>query len=732
MEINQSVVGDSVLEHAITDAVAPASSIENNSAKNSLIHTSPKTAAITARDDKAFTSLARNELFKNHQNIPLELRNLPAWLVWKCPEINKKTGKVKKVPVYATNGKNRSGIQGEPNDLANLVTFDQAVNYATSHTNVAGIGFCTLPQFGITALDVDHCIVNGELRQNVDPLIKNTYAEVSPSDTGVRAFYFGSARNGKNNEDGYELFSSLGFVTVTGNAIFADEPVPLQILDEPLRQTLEKLSTKAVTNSPSPTNPNLPPPTPVIGHALDSLVADLRSALTFIPSDDRDLWQRLAHGLKTLGEDGWEIFDWWSSKSEKYDSADARRVWDSLNPTRTGYKAIFAEAKRWGWKNSPDIEQSIDLESAIVRLDDFTEQDDAPHPHVVEFWLPSDEVTLFSGHGGGGKSYAALNIGIHVAKGIPFADMAVNQTPVLFFSAEDSKKVLRYRVKRLCRSLNIDVKALQDKLYLLDVSDFDAALHRGGFQNAATETELLNNLEALVQKLNVGLVIVDNASDTYDDDEIKRSPVRRFIRSLRSRIARPGRAVLLLAHINKVAARSAKGEEQEDYSGSTAWHNSVRSRLSFIPDKETFKIAHMKANYGAKTNPVKFEWVEGVPLLAGTHTNVGAEMILQANEKKRDLEDKQTLVEIIDKFTQREEFVNSTMQGGYSAFKTLKQDPSFPKVMDADRCNRLLRELQDEQRIVRTTVKTADRKDKSVFKSAPIPSELVETGAKDA
>ena len=436
--------------------------------------------------------------------------------------------------------------------------------------------------------------------------------------------------------------------------------------------------------------------------------------------------------MKTLGEDGWEIFDWWSSKSEKYDSADARRVWDSLNPTRTGYKAIFAEAKRWGWKKSPDIEQSIDLESAIVRLDDFTEQDDAPHPHIVEFWLPADEVTLFSGHGGGGKSYASLNIGIHVAMGLPLGDLAVEQTSVLFFSAEDSKKVLRYRVKRLCRSLNIDVKALQDKLYLLDVSDFDAALHRGGFQNTATETELLNNLEALVQKLNVGLVIVDNASDTYDDDEIKRARVRQFIKSLRSSIARPGRAVLLLAHINKVAARSAKGEDQEDYSGSTSWHNSVRSRLSLIPDKGTFKIAHMKANYGAKANPVKFEWVEGVPLVAGTHTNVGAEMILEANEKKRDLEDKQTLVGIIDRFTQREEFVNSAMQGGYSAFKTLKQDPSFPKIMDADRCNRLLRELQDEERIIRTTIKTADRKDKSVFKSAPIPSELVETGAKDA
>lgn len=730
MMINQSVVGNEVRQYPVTGAVAPASqSIENNSAVNSL----PKAAAIRAADAKAFTSASRNELFKNHQNIPPELRSLPAWLVWKCPDINKETGRVKKVPVYATNGKNRSGTQGSPNDLVNLVTFDQAVNYATNHTNVAGIGFCTLPQFGISALDVDRCVSDGVLRADVEHLISDTYAELSPSDTGVRAFYLGSVRDGKNNAEGYELFSSVGFVTVTGKAIFADDPLPLQVLNEPLRHKLEKLSTKAVTNSPSPTNPNRPPPTPVIGHALDSLVADLRSALVAIPSDDRDLWQRIGHALKTIGEEGWALFNEWSAKSDKYDPADARRVWDSFNPTQTDYRAVFAEAQRWGWINpkTGDVGQAIDLEGAIVPLDSLTEQDDAPHPHVVEFWLPSDEVTLFSGHGGGGKSYAALNIGIHVATGIPFADMAVEQTSVLFFSAEDSKRVLCYRLKRLCRSLNINVKSLQDKLYLLDVSDIDAALHRGAYQNATTETKLLNNLEVLVQKLNVGLVIVDNASDTYDDDEIKRSPVRRFVRSLRSRIARPGRAVILLAHINKASARSGSRDDEEDYSGSTAWHNSVRSRLSLVKDKETFKIVHTKANYGAKTKPVKFEWVEGVPLVAGTHTNVGAEMILQANEKKRDSEHKQVLVEIIDRFTQREEFVNSAMQGGYSAFKTLKQDPGFPKVMDADRCNRLLRELQDEQRIVRTAIKTADRKAKSVFKSAPIPSELVEMEAKD-
>lgn len=354
MGMIQPVVADEMRQHPVSDVqCTPASqSIENNSAAVSLT----KAEAIKAMDARAFTAICRNEFSKNHQNIPAELRPLSAWLVWKCPEFNKKTGKVKKVPVYATNGKNRSGKQGTPDDIANLVTFDQAFSYVASHTNVAGIGFCTLPQFGITALDVDHCVTDGVVRENVEPLIGDTYAEFSPSGTGVRAFYIGAARDGKNNATGYEVFAEKGFVTVTGEAIYPDQPLPLQRIDEPLRLTLEKL---LKTSPPVPdddtedesVDDTEQPPMPVTGHVLDSLIADLRSALVAIPSDDRDLWQRIGHALKTIGDQGWALFDEWSAKSDKYDPADTRRVWESFKPTQTNYKAIFVEAQRRGWVN---------------------------------------------------------------------------------------------------------------------------------------------------------------------------------------------------------------------------------------------------------------------------------------------------------------------------------------------------------------------------------------------
>lgn len=475
--------------------------------------------------------------------------------------------------------------------------------------------------------------------------------------------------------------------------------------------TMEQLDAVAIgkqKEKSKPVEPSAPPPAglPTVAQVAPELIPALRSAFAFMPSDDRDLWQRMGHAVKNLGEVGKGLWLEWSKRSDKFDPEDAERVWNSFNPTSTGYAAVFAEAQRQGWKNSASTAASIEsasmdqLEASIVRLDTLSEKDDEPMPHVVECWIPEDEVTLLSGHGGDGKSYGALSVGVHVVLGRPFGELTTQQTGVLFFSGEDSGRVLRHRVRRLCRALNIDPKSLEGNLHLLDASDLDAALHRehrvGGINK--TETPLLENLAALVEKLGVGLVIVDNASDTFDDDEIKRVRVRQFVKSLRSRIARPGRAVLLLAHINKASASNRTSTE--DYSGSTAWHNSVRSRLSLISEKGgSMRIEHQKANHGEKAEPVKMEWVDGVPLIAGTAVDpdrVLNEAARKANERARDEAHKRVLVAIIQSFDQRGEKIPSTVFGRASAYNTVRTHPDFPKVLDADRFVGLIRELEAE------------------------------------
>ncbi len=82
-----------------------------------------------------------------------------------------------------------------------------------------------------------------------------------------------------------------------------------------------------------------------------TLIADLKSALETIPSDDRVIWIQIGHALKTIGEAGKELWMEWSFKSSKFDPLDAQRCWESFNPQQTSYQVVFAEAQRQGWIN---------------------------------------------------------------------------------------------------------------------------------------------------------------------------------------------------------------------------------------------------------------------------------------------------------------------------------------------------------------------------------------------
>lgn len=459
-----------------------------------------------------------------------------------------------------------------------------------------------------------------------------------------------------------------------------------------------------------------------------SLIDDLRSALDHMPSDDREIWVRMGHALKTMGNAGLYLWLAWSSKSNKFDPTDALRTWESFKPINTGYQAVFAEASGQGWinpltshsQNKGEISLEFgDFESLRLDLLDIDSRDDAPLPHIVDRWTPENEIALLGSHGGSGKSYVALNIAVHVALGLPFGGLITKQVNVVFYSAEDPAQVLRHRLRKLCRALNIDLKSLDGKLHLLDASDIDPTLHRGKvFGATKTETTALQHLAKYIDKHDIRFCIIDNASDTFDDDEIKRSAVKTFIRSIRTHLARPYRAVLLLAHINKMNARGGKNADSEDYSGSTAWHNSVRSRLSLNSDKASgvMTITQHKANLGELALPVTLEWINGVPLAGVQNPDREAQALAQiANNKAKDAQDKQTLALLIQAFSNRGEYVNTTMTGPYSTYKLLKGDPSFPKVLDAERFKRLIREMQDSGVIHRKAIKTASRHSKEIF-----------------
>lgn len=79
-----------------------------------------------------------------------------------------------------------------------------------------------------------------------------------------------------------------------------------------------------------------------------------RSALSRLSPDcNRDTWVRLAMALKNgFGDAGFEIWDEWSSSSEKYRVSDAKATWKSIKSDgKVTIATLFHEAKKAGWND---------------------------------------------------------------------------------------------------------------------------------------------------------------------------------------------------------------------------------------------------------------------------------------------------------------------------------------------------------------------------------------------
>ena len=103
-------------------------------------------------------------------------------------------------------------------------------------------------------------------------------------------------------------------------------------------------------------------------------VAELRSALAYIPADERDVWLRVGMALHEsgAGEQAYGVWCEWSQKSSKFDPDDQRRTWESFSEGRTQgvtVASIFWDAENLhGWPNpardAGKIEFSPDVDSA--------------------------------------------------------------------------------------------------------------------------------------------------------------------------------------------------------------------------------------------------------------------------------------------------------------------------------------------------------------------------------
>ncbi len=132
---------------------------------------------------------------------------------------------------------------------------------------------------------------------------------------------------------------------------------------------------------------------------------------------------------------------------------------------------------------------------------------------------------------------------------------------------------------------------------------------------------LFSQMLNLARERGAQFVVIDTAADVFAGNENIRPQVRQFI-SLLTRLARAiDGAVLLLAHPSQTGRASGTGD-----SGSTAWNNSVRSRLYLkrpdaaggnMPDADIRVLSRLKANYASAGVDITLRYSRGAFALEG-------------------------------------------------------------------------------------------------------------------
>ena len=187
--------------------------------------------------------------------------------------------------------------------------------------------------------------------------------------------------------------------------------------------------------------------------------------------------------------------------------------------------------------------------------------------------IAAGRVTTFMGNGGFGKTTIAEQIAIAVATSSPVFGMPVRGGPVVGIFCEDEPEELERRGRIICQRDGLSLDSL-DQLHILSRDGEDNVLASFD-RDRIVLTDFYRQLDATVAFYKPRLTIIDTAADVFAGDFMSTPQVRQFIKvALGGLCVRHDTAVLLLAH------PSASGMASGDGGGfSTAWHNSVRSRL---------------------------------------------------------------------------------------------------------------------------------------------------------
>jgi RecA-family ATPase len=233
---------------------------------------------------------------------------------------------------------------------------------------------------------------------------------------------------------------------------------------------------------------------------------------------------------------------------------------------------------------------------------------------LVPDWIPIGVVTALYGDGGVGKSLIAQQLMTSVALALPWLGLDVSPGRAIGLMCEDDEEELHRRQDSINAALGVSNSNLENMRLISRVGE-DNVLMQWPDRGASGETTpAFAELRRQCALWRPRLIVLDTIADFFGGNELDRTQVRQFVQGTFGVLAREFQcAVVACGHPSAAGISSGAGT-----GGSTAWSNTVRSRLYLSrqdgedanPDQR--KLARMKANYAPREADITLGWRDGM------------------------------------------------------------------------------------------------------------------------
>ena len=265
------------------------------------------------------------------ENIPVELKKINRWVMWKFVEVGEgDTKRLSKLPMQS-NGSPASSTN--PKHWTDFFTAEKAYESG----NFSGVGFVFSSDDNLVGIDIDDCrdVTTGELTEFAQNIIDNVegYVEVSPSETGVKIFTRADLQHAHvDHTIGLECYTTARYFTVTGAILQGSVPTSEQVLTNIIPERVYTKSGDEFEDYKAP----------VEGYDLHRVETEILNELDpdMYYKDWLDIGMAMHH--QGQGDYEWlEAWDRWSANSTKYAPNLCDSKWNSFSGSGITLRSII-------------------------------------------------------------------------------------------------------------------------------------------------------------------------------------------------------------------------------------------------------------------------------------------------------------------------------------------------------------------------------------------------------